>query len=222
MATTLDNIQYNPQTVGVVAKGCASKLGFQLLKNKIKGKDCECETIDLKYLLRAQKEIMCYNAPGSISNEGVLNQSTLGFLEDNYGWISISITSSNGQLNASVVTTKTDVFSMVDALITTYINTTSYVATAYADGNDTTVFNIIAPIGVFCGVTYTITIRAKDALHPNIVMTGTFLGGQCVVTEDDNCITVNDANQIIENINEICGGLCSGCNGFFTDSEPIE
>jgi hypothetical protein len=219
--TSLDHIQYNTQTVGVVAKGCASNLGYKLLRDKIKGKDCECETNDLKYLIRAQKVISCYHAPGTISNSGVLNQSTILFDEDAYGWINATITSSNGELNASVAGVYVTIERAIAELIATYIDTTTYVATYFLNPSGQIVFNIIAPNTVMCGVTYTIDITPKDALHAHVINGGTFDGGQCTVTADDNCITVDQANQIIENINELCGGLC-GCQEYFTDSEPIE
>ena len=219
--TALNNILYNPQSVGVIGKACAGNLGYTWLKNKIKGKDCECEQSNLKYLLRAQKVIACYHAPGSVTNAGVLNRSTILFEDDPYGWIGASITSSNGELNGTVAGVYPSVEKAIAALITFYIDTTTYIATYFFNGSGQIVFNIIAPDTVMCGVTYTINITPKDALHPHVINGGTFDGGQCTVTEEDNCMTVDQANKIISNISEICGGLC-GCQDFFTDSTPIE
>lgn len=220
--TSLDHIQYNPQVFGLVAKACASKLGYTLLKNRMRGRDCECDEVNLKYLLRAQHEISCYQAPGSISNQGVQNQSTLLFEEDTYGWVSASITSSNGELNGSVVGVYPNIEKAIAGLIAFYLDGTPYVSTYYLNPSGDIVFNIIAPDTVMCGVTYTIDIAPKDALHAHTIQSGTFGGGQCVVTEDDNCITVDQANQIMSNINEICGGLCENCTDFYQESEPIQ
>lgn len=221
MSTELNNILFNPQSVGLISRACSSKLGFQLLKDKYKGKDCACETVDLKYLLRASKQIICYQAPGSTSNAGVLNRSTILLENDSYGWVAVSILSSNGDLNGGSGGVYPNIQDAIGDLIAGYIDTTSYVASFYLNPAGKIIFTIIAPDTVMCGVTYTINVTPKDVLHAHFIAGGTFSGGQCLVSEDDECITVNEANQIIENINEICGGFCSGCSGFYIDSERI-
>ncbi len=185
---------------------CAGTKGYDLLQKEIKGKDCKCERSNLAYLLRANK-IICSYVPAGIVNEGVSAAVIFNF--DALTGVTF--------IRINTIDLTHDIFpsptTIAEALLemAAYLNgSTDY--TAVVVGNT---IQVNTPVG-----DYNDTLITFDLGQPPIFVTykALFAGGQYTRTDADNCLTADEASQILQNLDGLC--CCGNCTDYLIDAQP--
>ncbi len=187
---------------------CAGTKGYEFLQKEIKGKDCECELTALKYLLRANK-IICSYLPAGVINEGIKASIVMSF-DDFSGLDAVTITTPDfsHQLSGSFTTAQ------ALAAVVVWVNAnTTYTSVSTNDGINQ--LQLVAPTGENNDKIVTIDFLVAPGTH--YIYRGALQGGEYTRTEEDNCLTDDEATQLFENG---CGTCACGCTDFLTDAQP--
>lgn len=197
------------QAFAVRSGCCASSLGISFTRKKAKGVDCIDDEINLKYLIRAKKQLVCYVVPGELVDTDIPCVAIFD-LEDYTNIQNISLS-----VGSDVLYEDSGPFLNVQNLFGDIVSAgldLNYSATQPAAAR---VLMVTSPIGILSGTEINLTFE-YDSGQQTFVETISFTGGAYTQTEDLNCLTQDDVSQIMRNISSVCGCLC-GCNDYLSD-----
>lgn len=202
------------QAIAVRAACCASSLGYTSLSRKRKGKDCTDDELNIKYLVRARKSLLCYKPVGSVINSGVGATAVLNIPDNGAGAGQARIV-----IGSTVIFNSLNTFGTLKLMLDNLVGlgvagwTISYRIVAPFNF----ILTIVSPAGDYNGQTLTFSYFDNSVKQTRLSYSLSMQGGQYTQTAEMSCITDEQADQLVQNITSICGCLCDGCYDYYSD-----